>query len=139
MRKFIDTIIGVALFIIFGYTIANYGNILNLPPEANLLILLLVPTFIAGLLSGEPVNGALCGFLTVFIPSLLLGIFLIFLSSLMIIPVPINLMELITSMLGILSLILGVVIIILGFVGGLLGAFIGAIGGWVTTKIKSRD
>jgi len=88
----------------------------------------------------EAMAMAASGFLTVFIPTFVFSILLIF-NALSLLSSPVsNILEVVFVGLGeILTLISGIFLVIFSVILGILGAIIGAIGGFITSKFAPSD
>ena len=134
MSKLIPTIIGIILLIGLPLLLA-YTGVTSLPEWA-LIIIFIIPPFTAGFIAKSGGDGAISGFLTMFIPILGLGILLI-LQALGILSAPVSgaLEAFVLAFVGILILAVGIAILVFSIVLGIIGAIIGAIAGFISSKI----
>jgi len=138
MGKLIPTIVGIILQVGIPYLL--YSTETTFSPEVTTVLVLVIPAFIAGLLARSDGDGAASGFLTVFIPTFVFSILLIF-NALSLLSSPVsNILEVVfVGLGGILTLISGIFLVIFSVILGILGAIIGAIGGFITGKFAPSD
>ena len=134
MGKVIPFIIGVLTIVLLTF-ILDYIDV-ALIQQLKIPIILVLPPLIAGLLTKDTKDGGIVGFLVVFIPAFIYGVFMLLVSFGVFPPEILAMFNIVLrGVAAIAFFTTGIMVLIFSIPFGLIGAILGFIGGLISQRI----